>query len=150
MAARELGAGPGTYTLILQCHETVRVEAGALGELEVAPGWYVYVGSAFGPGGVRARCLRHWRGGRPHWHMDYLRPLCDLREIWFTQDPVRREHQWAETVAGARGARVPFPGFGASDCDCLSHLFRLPGAPSFASFKRRLHRTHPGHGRVAC
>ncbi len=63
------------------------METGALGLLDVSPGWYVYIGSAFDPGGVRARCLRHWRGGRPHWHIDYLRPLCRMQTVWFTHDP---------------------------------------------------------------
>lgn len=134
----ELGAKSGTYVLILQCATAARIEAGGLGVLELEPGWYAYVGSAFGPGGVRARCLRHWRGGRPHWHIDYLRPSCDLREIWFAYDAMRREHLWADLVGQARGACPPFSGFGATDCGCESHLFHSRQKFSLAAFKRRL------------
>ena len=150
MASRELQAQPGSYALILECRQPARVEAGALGLLEVLPGWYVYIGSAFGPGGVRARCLRHCRGGRPHWHIDYLRPLCRLQAVWFTHDPLRREHQWAKLMARTRGAGTPFPGFGSSDCGSPSHLFLLLKPPSFAAFKRRVYRDLKDHGPAAC
>ncbi len=144
----EMQPKPGTYVLILECPAPVEIDAGGLGSLLLEPGWYAYVGSAFGPGGVRARCLRHWRGARPHWHIDYLRPLCVLHEIWYTQDAHRREHQWAELMRHARGASIPFLGFGASDCVCPSHLFQAPRAFSFPSFKRRAHAGIPGHAYI--
>jgi len=139
---------PGTYALILACPAEVQVRVGALGQLRLTPGWYAYLGSAFGPGGVRGRCLRHLDGGRAHWHIDHLRRHCDLNEIWVTYDPEHREHQWAAAIGDARGGRLPFPGFGASDCGCESHLVFACHGFSFAGFKRRLHRDHPGHGRI--
>jgi len=46
-------------------------------KLDLLPGYYIYIGSAFGPGGVRARMLRHLRADKPkHWHIDYLREFC--------------------------------------------------------------------------
>jgi Uri superfamily endonuclease len=137
----------GTYILVLEANESVRIKAGRLGELDVTPGWYAYIGSAFGPGGVAARCGHHQRiSVRPHWHIDYLRAVCELREIWFSYDSARREHTWSNLVGKGRGATQPFPGFGASDCDCRSHLFRFPGTPSFQGFRRRLRSLLPGHG----
>jgi Uri superfamily endonuclease len=120
----------GSCALVLQCPRGGRIEAGALGELEVVPGFYLYQGSAFGPGGIRARCLRHWRGGRPRWHMDYLRPLCRLELVWFTHELHNREHEWTGLLAALPEARLPFSGFGASDCRCVSHLVWLPRPPS--------------------
>ena len=57
----------GTYLLVMEVVRGVRVQIGGRRELEVLPGWYAYVGSAFGPGGVTARCRHHRRPAqRPH------------------------------------------------------------------------------------
>ena len=53
---------PGTYALLFRAEEDRTVEVGALDSMTVQPGQYVYVGSAFGPGGVQARVRRHARG----------------------------------------------------------------------------------------
>ena len=128
----------GSYVLILELTAPVELTAGALGVLCFVQGWYAYVGSAFGPGGIAARCRHHIaRTARPHWHIDYLRAVCELREIWCSADPQRREHQWADLLGRCRGGRRPHPGFGASDCGCASHLFLFPHRPSLAGFKRR-------------
>lgn len=52
----------GTYALRPRAEEEQTIEVGALGEMSIRPGWYVYVGSAFGPGGLQSRVLRHVRG----------------------------------------------------------------------------------------
>ena len=44
-------AQPGTYALVLASQKTGPVRIGRLGTLELQPGVYIYVGSAFGPGG---------------------------------------------------------------------------------------------------
>ncbi|MES9955601.1 MAG: GIY-YIG nuclease family protein [Sedimenticola sp.] len=140
---------PGTYVLVFRLAHHERILAGGMGQLDLEPGWYAYVGSAFGPGGVAARCHHHRRvSRRPHWHIDYLGAVAELRAIWFSHDPQRREHQWAGLLAASRGACRPYPGFGASDCSCVSHLFRFSRSPSFNGFRRRLRRELPGHGVV--
>lgn len=139
----------GTYVLVMESREFFRIRAGRLGEIEITPGWYAYVGSAFGPGGVAARCNHHLRiSKRPHWHIDYLRAASRLREIWFSCDSARREHTWSNLVGKGKGATQPFPGFGASDCGCRSHLFRFPNTPSFMGFRRRLCSLVPDHGSI--
>ena len=50
-----MNAQPGSYALLLQADRRRTVRIGWLGQLTVEPGCYVYVGSALGPGGVRAR-----------------------------------------------------------------------------------------------
>ncbi|MGD9280552.1 MAG: DUF123 domain-containing protein, partial [Desulfobacterales bacterium] len=113
------------------------------------PGFYVYVGSAFGPGGLKARIAHHMKISKtPHWHMDYLRPVLTLKEIWFTYDSCRREHQWAGVLAGSRSGTIPFSGFGASDCRCNSHLAFFDLRPSGACFRRRLHAVFNPHGEI--
>jgi Uri superfamily endonuclease len=97
------------------------------------------VGSALGPGGLRARVTHHRKlSRRPHWHIDYLRPGARLDQIWYGYDKVRREHQWARVIRALRGASVPVAGFGSSDCTCTAHLFFFTRRPSFREFRERV------------
>jgi Uri superfamily endonuclease len=139
-------AEPGTYALLLRADAEQTIAVGALGELTVRPGGYVYVGSAFGPGGVRARVRRHARAdGARHWHVDYLRSGTTLEAVWYTHDPTRRECAWAAALRSRADVDVPLGGFGASDCDCSSHLVAVPSAPSFAAFRDRMQDEWPDH-----
>lgn len=130
---------PGTYALLLACQSVGPVRVGRLGTLQLERGFYVYVGSALGPGGLASRIQHHGQiAVRPHWHVDYLRAACDLLEVWFTPDATRHEHSWAEAVARLPGAGMPMPGFGSSDCDCEAHLFWFQRMPSFRAFRQRV------------
>lgn len=51
----DVDARPGTYALILRSDSAARVRIGHLGVLAATRGYYVYIGSAFGPGGLAAR-----------------------------------------------------------------------------------------------
>lgn len=147
--ALEMDAQPGSYALLLQADRRRIVQIGRLDQLAVEPGCYVYVGSALGPGGVRARVGHHVRlAARPHWHIDYLRRAAALRHVWYSYDSVRREHAWADIFAHMRGASIPLPGFGASDCACPAHLYFFPRQPRLDTFRRRLRAAIPNHGRV--
>jgi Uri superfamily endonuclease len=143
-------AQPGTYALVLACRSARPLRIGRLGAVELQPGFYVYVGSAFGPGGLAAR-LQHHQGiaARPHWHVDYLRAACELMEVWHTTDTAHREHLWAKTVGALSGARVPLPGFGSSDCDCVAHLYTFNRPPLIRAFRHRLGTTCPTHGLIS-
>lgn len=126
---------PGTYALVLSSASDAVIRVGRLGDLRLQPGFYVYVGSAQGPGGVRARLAHHMRHAEhPHWHIDYLRQHTTLEEIWFCYDRKSREHAWARCFAGMRGVSVPLAGFGSSDCDCETHLFFFKRRPARARF----------------
>jgi Uri superfamily endonuclease len=139
----------GTYALILVSSSDKRLAIGRLGELQLQPGFYLYAGSAHGPGGLRSRIAHHLTPSpRPHWHIDYLRRFTDPLEAWITQDPRRREHDWARLLDEDRQASVPLRGFGASDCSCPTHLFFFPARPSIRTFRRRLQTALPGHAPV--
>ena len=139
----------GSYALIFHLDKPVSLEVGRLGQVTLGPGFYIYTGSAFGPGGVKARTSHHQAiSKRPHWHLDYLRPHMKLLEIWASYGSDNREHLWAESIAEMKGARVPVKGFGASDCRCPSHFIRLPYRPSLAGFRRRIRKKEPGHAPV--
>jgi Uri superfamily endonuclease len=127
------------------------LNVGRLGSQRFRRGWYLYVGSAFGPGGISARCNHHRRvSTRPRWHVDYLRVAAPLRAIWFCHAVEPLEHRWAETLANELGLSAPVAGFGASDCDCPSHLYYLPIAPDFGHFSRVLQSQVSGGVSVYC
>lgn len=91
--------------------------------LHYPAGWYVYCGSAFGPGGLAARMQRHLAGnGALHWHVDYLRRAARLDD-WLWVEGQRLECAWSRRLVEA-GGLVVAPHFGASDCQegCPAHL----------------------------
>ena len=126
----------GTYALVLASKNNELLRIGSKGMLRLQRGFYVYVGSAFGPGGLSARIKHHSEiAPRPHWHIDYLRRKCDLVEVWFSATSTRGEHAWAEAMSRLVGARMPMPGFGSSDCKCKTHLFWFRHRPSGQAFE---------------
>jgi Uri superfamily endonuclease len=139
---RSTNAESGTYALILEANEYVDLAIGKLGSMQVIPGFYVYTGSAFGPGGLRARLNRHL--GSPltfHWHVDYLRRACEPVEIWTNKACGNLEHAWAEILRTSPGAVIPKRRFGASDCRCPAHLVYYPHRPEFERFLTALPQT---------
>ena len=146
---RRIAGSPGTYAVLLCCHRPTRLRIGRLGVLRARRGSYLYVGSALGPGGVRARVRHHERRSeRPRWHIDHLRAGTELVEVWYSHDTLRREHQWATIVSRLDGARAAMAGFGSSDCRCATHLFFFENRPSVKVFRGRLRRTTQGHAPV--
>ena len=140
---------PGTYVLVLKSVHDQRIEIGKLGRCHIRPGFYLYIGSAFGPGGLKARISHHTRiSSLPHWHIDYLRSILHLKEVWYTVDAERYEHRWADIISGLKGAMVPISGFGATDCSCKTHLIAFTDQPSIRFFRRRVHSQIQGHGSI--
>lgn len=133
----------GTYALVLFAKQPFEVEIGSLGSLAGSAGNYVYVGSAFGAGGLRGRISHHLRlSTRPHWHIDYLRRLAVPTELWLLQGKTRYEHRWATILQTMPESDIPLARFGSSDCRCPTHLFYFETRPRFGDFRRqlRLHR----------
>jgi len=127
---------PGTYALILKAPSPVALKVGALGHQRVERGWHVYVGSAFGPGGLAARVGRHLiRDKSLRWHLDYLRQALPVSRVWLTTRPEKQlECAWAGVLM-EMGGRIRIPGFGASDCKCRGHLFHFSQQPSLTTFR---------------
>lgn len=139
MPSDSIPARGGTYVLLMQLQQQRNIVVGGLGSHDMPGGYYCYVGSAFGPGGLRARLHHHARLAKsPHWHIDYLRHHAPLVEIWYTQTQLKREHDYASLLRAMSMARVPVAGFGASDCKCSSHLVHLPARPGFEDFRQAL------------
>jgi Uri superfamily endonuclease len=114
----------GAYVLHLRLKESMNLTVGRLGEFLMAAGSYLYVGSAQGPGGLKARISRHMRPEkRLFWHVDFLLSTSQLLEVWFASGPKSRECKWASTFQSLPSLSIPVTGFGSSDCRCSSHLF---------------------------
>lgn len=111
----------GVYLLVLRLPEARTLDVGALGRCNFPAGWYGYVGSAHGPGGLQARLRRHRSlEKRVRWHVDYLRAAAEWVEAWMAPLSAVWECEWARRLAAWPGAGVPVGGFGASDCRCAN------------------------------
>jgi Uri superfamily endonuclease len=127
----------GTYVLIIELKSHTRLTVGKLGRFDFPAGWYAYAGSAFGPGGLRARLSHHLRGAsRPHWHVDYLGLKGYIQEIWYGRGTDYDEHRWTARLRSLPHADVLVPGFGSSDCRCETHLVYFPLRPDINRFRR--------------
>lgn len=116
----------GTYALVIQLEDIKTLPVGRLGEFSLSSGLYVYVGSALGPGGLRARVARHLRTEkRPHWHIDTLTAIAPIVGVWWTVSHIRMECEWARALASLPGVIIPIARFGSSDCGCPGHLLAI-------------------------
>ncbi|MFB6218148.1 MAG: DUF123 domain-containing protein [Halobacteriaceae archaeon] len=130
----------GTYTLLVEMAADATIEVGALGARAFDRGWYAYTGSALGAGGF-GRVERHRevaRGERDvrHWHVDYLlgHPAASIDGV--VAVPADVECMVARHIAEATR---PVPGFGASDCNCDTHLAAADDREPLAAAVRRAH-----------
>jgi Uri superfamily endonuclease len=134
----------GTYILLLQLPDDATISIGRLGTFDFPAGWYTYIGSAFGSGGLIARIKHHLQpSGNPHWHIDYLRRETLLQEIWLSPDSVKREQDWVDLMLEIPGATVLIEGFGASDSSQESHLFYFDVKPFLEDFAVGVRRRFP-------
>jgi Uri superfamily endonuclease len=134
----------GNYVLLLHLPADETLTIGKLGTFDFPAGWYTYVGSAFGSGGLVGRLKHHLQPvDRPHWHIDYLRQATQLREIWLSPDTEPHEGEWADLMLAIPGATTLIEGFGASDSDRETHLFYFDVRPSLEDFTIGVHARFP-------
>ncbi len=128
----------GTYALILKADVTRELIVGKIGSVRIHPGFYVYAGSAMGPGGLGARVGRHMKKRKKrHWHIDHLRRHMEIIEIWYAVSEMKQECRWADFLSCFGGLSTR-PGLGASDCKCGSHLFYFEKMPLFSGFATKI------------
>lgn len=117
----------GAYLLLLELGEEIEVEVGRLGTLRLAPGRYLYTGSALN--GLEPRLRRHFRREKTkRWHIDHITCLVTPRMALALPSDVRLECELNALVSSLRGAETVAKGFGVSDCRCSSHLHRVSSA----------------------
>ena len=113
----------GIYVLVIRVNEGTSMKIGALGRLAFKKGLYAYVGSA--QNNLEQRVRRHLtRRKRKFWHVDYLLNDKAAKVVKVFQRQADKAEEC--TIAGIIGERGdPIDGFGSSDCNCKSHLFRI-------------------------
>jgi Uri superfamily endonuclease len=147
----ELPVGAGSYALLLALDVSIRLAIGRLGVFDFPAGPYLYLGSAYGPGGLRARIGHHLQNGtKPRWHLDYLRGAARIEGVWIVHavvqsgeqsDPTRGlECRWSQALVALPGAVIPALGFGASDCTagCSAHCAAFPAGLEMARIEAAL------------
>ena len=132
----------GSYVLILVVRQMKRLAIGRLGDYDIVPGYYAYVGSACGPGGLRARVGHHLAVAvdKPHWHIDYLLGFAQPLEVWYAVSDRKLEQDWAGLLEEAPIFQAPIARFGSSDYrrSRTSHLFYSKRRPSFRWFDQKI------------
>jgi Uri superfamily endonuclease len=144
----QIPSRPGTYALKLLLSTAAEISVGKLGRFTFPVGTLIYVGSALGPGGLAGRLKNHIAAAtaprsRARWHIDYLHDYAKLVEIWYIQQTIRREHDWAALLNSMPGSSIPVSHFGSSDCRCLAHLFHFSHRPGGDEFRRVLEKYYP-------
>lgn len=121
-----LPSAVGAYLLTIDLVATLPLRFGRKPATALPAGRYVYCGSAYGPGGLRARVGRHLRRDKPiRWHVDRLTAAGRVIEVLTVLDG--DECDLFAAVSDCLGTAVPLPGFGSSDCRrCPAHLLRVP------------------------
>ena len=126
----------GAYLLVIDLDRPLRLDAASLGGAVLAPGRYLYCGSAHGPGGLAARVGRHLRAGKvPRWHVDRLSEAGHVVAVGLSTGGT--ECGLLARLNRLPGVRVPVAGFGSTDCRrCPAHLLRAPDALGLAELAR--------------
>jgi sugar fermentation stimulation protein A len=134
----------GSYLLVLKSERLKLIEVGRLGKFMFQKGYYIYVGSAMS--NLRARIKRHRQKRKKiHWHIDYLTQFTDE----FLAIPIRSSQRQECEIAQALSSIMKGgpPGFGSSDCKCLTHLFWSEKIPlqmeAFHNVLQRFRMRHP-------
>ena len=91
-------------------------------------GFYIYVGSAFGGGGLSSRIHRHLRREKKiHWHIDQIttKDICQFHGVAVFPNE-KGECEISNLISRFENLR-PIKYFGSSDCrnNCISHFFLL-------------------------
>ncbi len=104
----------GTYVLFIELSKPSVIRIGKLGKGKFPSGLYAYVGSAIGPGGLRARISRHLRDKKKfHWHIDYFLKHSKVVDVFTTRR--RCEKKIARKLLNT--GKCAMKGFGSSDDD---------------------------------
>ena len=103
--------------LARSCH----IKIGKKGTFRFPKGYYVYTGSA--KNGLKGRVERHLRKEKKRfWHIDYLLDHASVKKVFLFPDNRLDECFLSQKMLKRSEAKVVVPKFGASDCNCPTHL----------------------------
>lgn len=134
-APGEAPASGGAYVLVLILDKPVNFGR-ARKSARFEPGTYVYSGSAYGPGGIRARLSRHFRRDKKlHWHVDWLTIAASRIEAISVE--AGSECEIIDRLVSCAAFAPVLAGFGSSDCrNCTTHLLQWLGRHSHSGLCR--------------
>ncbi|MBN2123381.1 MAG: GIY-YIG nuclease family protein [Deltaproteobacteria bacterium] len=137
--------GKGTYVLLLFLKRDKEIVIGRgknSSPTLFRAGYYAYVGSAQGPGGLRSRIHRHLlKEKKSVWHIDFLRKEALLVEVWADVHEERQEGYWADALIAMKGSG-PIDNFGNTDDKrSRTHLCRFDSRPFLPAFSRLIMQT---------
>ncbi|WP_262693718.1 GIY-YIG nuclease family protein [Kordiimonas aquimaris] len=112
----------GAYILFVTLERAVAVKLPGRDAFTLSVGTYLYVGSANGGGGMKARLARHFKRQKEiHWHVDQLTTRAAHVSALAVADG--DECMLGAVLINSGRFQVAVPGFGSSDCrTCVSHL----------------------------
>jgi Uri superfamily endonuclease len=116
----------GTYLFIFHLRGDLKVKTRGGKTFYLPRGVYIYVGSAFGGGGIPKRVGRHLKRSKPlRWHLDYITTSEEFEFIGVIPFWGKKVECKLAGLLRKIPKTEPIKGFGCSDCKCESHLFRL-------------------------
>ena len=119
---------PCSYLLLVWVGKDTQIRVGALGEVSLPEGWYVYAGRA--RKSIYQRIKRHLRQEKKHfWHIDYLLKAGEVRGIAVFKGEI--ECELVQTLCKAGVCSLLKPGLGSSDCQCKAHFLKIEEQVAF-------------------
>jgi Uri superfamily endonuclease len=116
-----IGWQKGVYQLLVYLPQSAYIEIGKKGTFRFPKGYYVYTGSA--KSGLKGRVERHLRKEKKRfWHIDYLLNHALVKQVFLFPDEMIDECSLSRKMLKKSEAKVIVPKFGASDCNCPTHL----------------------------
>ena len=112
----------GIYVCMFSVKETT-ISVGAMGNITLESGVYLYVGSA--QKALQKRIKRHKTPGknRLHWHIDYISNIFPAKECYAI---FNADREFEEELASMLAMFYPsIIGFGSSDSGAQSHFFKV-------------------------
>ncbi len=113
----------GTYCLLINIKNSIRIKVEGLGIINFNKGNYIYIGSALN--NLEKRIQRHLkRKKKKHWHVDYLttNKNTQITKVFYKESNKKEECIIAKKISKL-GESIN--NFGCSDCKCNSHLFKI-------------------------
>jgi len=111
----------GVYQLLIYLARSAHIRIGKKGTFRFPKGYYIYTGSA--KRGLKARLERHLREEKKcFWHIDYLLDHASVKKVFLFLDDRLDECFLSRKMLKRSEAEVIVPKFGASDCNCPTHL----------------------------
>ncbi len=127
LEAAQTKAEKGNYILQMELRGSAEIAIGAARKHTFIAGFYLYIGSAYGGGGMQSRINRHLdKEKKLHWNIDYLTNRANIVSVWTITPPASIEHTIAARIFKNNILTAAMERFGSADCNCATHLFYSP------------------------